>query len=117
MIKHMVMSKKIFFLLFLAVAVSGFWTCKKDNKAACSGAWASELSSEINAMSSAAQTYATNPTPANCNAYKQAAQAYLDALAPYGNCATLTGQDRVAWQNALDGAQTSVNSIDCSAAL
>lgn len=110
------MNKKIFFSLFLMVVVFGFWTCKKDNKTdACSGAWASELSSEVNAMSSAAQTYATSPTPANCNAYKQAAQAYLDALTPYGNCATLTGQDRVDWQNALNGAQQGLDALDCSA--
>jgi hypothetical protein len=118
MLKYTYMSKKIFFSLFLMVVVVGLWTCKKDsNTDTCSGAWASELSNEVNAMSAAAQTYATNPTPANCNAYKQAAQAYLDGLAPYGNCATLTGQDRVAWQNALDGAQASVNSLNCGAAL
>ena len=110
------MIKKIFFSLFLTIAVFGFWTCDKDddNKDnGCSAAWASELSNEANAMISAAQTYATNPTPANCNAYKAAAQAYLDALEPYGNCATLTGQDRVAWQNALDQAQQSVDSLQC----
>ena len=109
------MRKKIFFLLFLAVAVSGFWTCSKDSKDdSCSGAWASELTDEANAMISAAQDYAANPTPASCNAYKQAAQAYLDALEPYGNCATLTGQDRVDWQTAIDGAQDSVDALDCT---
>jgi hypothetical protein len=112
------MSKKIFFTLFLAFSVLGFWTCKKDSKTDnCSGAWASELSTQANAMINAAQVYGTNPTPANCNAYKQAAQAYLDALKPYGNCATLTGQDRVAWQNALDAAQQNVDALDCSALL
>lgn len=109
------MIKKIFFSLFLAIAVFGFWTCDKsnDNNDLCSGAWASELTNEANAMINAAQTYATNPTPANCNAYKQAAQDYLDALEPYGNCSTLTGQDKVDWQNAVDGAQQSVNSLTC----
>jgi hypothetical protein len=107
------MTKKIFFSLFLMVAVFGFWTCSKDNKAdACSGAWASELSNE--AKANAAQAYGTDPTPANCNAYKQATQAYLDALEPCGNCATLTGQDRVAWQNALDSAQQSVDNLNCT---
>ena len=111
------MSKKIFFSLFLMVAVFGFWTCNKDDDKTdtCSGAWASELSNEANAMISAAQTYGANPTPANCNAYKQAAQAYLDALEPYGNCAALTGQDRADWQAAFDAAQESVDELDCSA--
>lgn len=109
------MIRKIFFLLFLAVAVSGFWTCSKDSKDdSCSAAWASELTNEANAMINAAQVYGANPTPATCNAYKQAAQAYLDALEPYGNCATLTGQDRVAWQNALDSAQDSVDALNCT---
>jgi hypothetical protein len=112
------MSKKIFFTLFLAFTVLGSWTCKKDSKTGgCTGAWASELSTQINAMSNAATVYATDPTPANCNAYKQAAQTYLDALKPYGDCSTLTGQDKVAWQSALDNAQASVDAIDCSAAL
>jgi hypothetical protein len=110
------MSKKIFFFLFLTVAVFGFWTCDKDNNDTCSAAWGAELTNEINAMSNAAQVYASNPTTANCNAYKQAVQNYLDALEPYGNCATLTGQDRVAWQNALDDAQESVDNLDCSSA-
>jgi hypothetical protein len=110
------MSKKIFLPLFLMIAVFGFWTCNKDDDKTdlCSGAWASELSNEANAMINAAQAYATNPTPATCNAYKQAAQDYLDALEPYGNCATLTGQDRVEWQNAVDSAQESLDNLDCS---
>ena len=110
------MSKKIFFFLFLAVATAGLWSCKKDSKTdTCSGAWASELTNEVNAMSTAAQAYGTNPTPATCNAYKQAAQAYLNALTPYGNCATLTGQNRADWQAALDAAQQSIDDLDCSA--
>jgi hypothetical protein len=112
------MNKKIFFTLFLAISVLGLWTCKKDSKTdTCSGAWASELSSQINAMSDALTAYASNPTPATCNAYKQATQNYLDALAPYGNCATLTGQNRADWQAALDAAQASVDALDCSAAV
>lgn len=113
----LIIMRKIFFLVFLAVAVFGTWTCDKNNNGdPCSTAWASELSNEINAMSAAAQNYATNPTPANCNSYKSAMQNYLDALEPYGNCATLTGTDRTAWQNALNSAQQSVDALDCSSA-
>jgi hypothetical protein len=65
-------------------------------------------------MINAAQTFATNPTQATCNAYKQAAQAYLDALEPYGNCATLTGQNRTDWQNALDETQDAIDQMDCN---
>ena len=110
------MSKKIFFSLFLMIAVFGVWTCNKDDDKTdlCAGTWASELSDEANTMINAAQAYASNPTPATCNAYKQAAQAYVDALEPYGNCSALTGQDKVDWQNAVDDAQESLDALDCS---
>jgi cytochrome oxidase Cu insertion factor (SCO1/SenC/PrrC family) len=52
------MTKKIFFSLFLAVAVFGFWTCGDD-------------------------------------------------------CPTLTGQNKTDWQNALDNAQASIDSLVC----
>lgn len=110
------MAKKIIFILMLSVAGVAFWSCNKDkdNGDACSIAWSTELSDEINAMSAAAQAYGQNPSYENCMAYKNAAQAYLNALKPYGNCAALTGQDRVAWQNALDQAQQSVDELDCT---
>ena len=111
------MKSKIFFILFLAVVSVGSWNCKKDsdndNGDPCSINWASDLIDEINAMNVAAQTYIADPTYENCIAYKNAAQAYLDALEPYGNCAALTGQDRVAWQNAIDEAQESLNNLNC----
>jgi len=110
------MKSKIFFVLFLAVVSVGSWTCKKDNNDngdPCSINWASDLVDEINAMNAAAQTYIADPTYENCIAYKNAAQAYLDALEPYGNCAVLTGQDRVAWQNAIDEAQESLDNLNC----
>jgi len=110
------MSKNIFFISFLAIIFVGSWSCNKDdddNGNTCSTAWANELSVQITAMTDAAQAYSLDPTYENCIAYKAAAQAYVDALAPYGNCAALTGQARVAWQQALDDAQQSVNDIDC----
>lgn len=110
------MSRKIVFMLFLSMTVLGLWTCDKDNNngTPCSTAWASELANELEAMMNAAQAYGLNPTVANCNAYKEAAQDYVDALEPYGNCATLTGQDRVAWQNAVDNAQQELDNLTCS---
>jgi hypothetical protein len=109
------MRKKIFFLFFLMFAATSFWGCKDDNDAApCSAAWASEVVDEVNAMSAAAQAYALNPTSATCNAYKQAAQAYVDALEPYGNCSALTGQSRTDWQNTVNNAQQEINNLNCS---
>jgi hypothetical protein len=110
------MKNKIFFFTFLAVASFGLWTCgdKDDDGDGCSTAWANELTNEANAMINAAQVYAMNPTVANCNAYKAAAQDYLDALEPYGDCPALTGQNRTDWQNAFNEAQQDLNEVDCS---
>jgi beta-mannanase len=108
------MKRKIYTVLFLCFIVAGISSCKKNkDDAPCSVAWASELSAEMNAMATAAQAYATNPTTANCNAYKQAAQAYLNALSPYGDCTLLTGQQRIAWENALADAQESLDNMEC----
>ena len=109
------MKQKIFMTLFLGFIIAGISSCKNNEEkdAPCSVAWATELSDEMNAMSSAAQAYATDQSTANCNAYKQAAQDYLNALKPYGDCTLLTGQDRIAWENALADAQESLDDMDC----
>jgi len=109
------MSKNILFISFLAIIFVGSWSCNKDDDDGntCSTDWANELSVQITAMSDAAQVYAADPTYENCIAYKAAAQAYVDALAPYGNCTALTGQARVAWQQAVDDTQQAVNDMNC----
>jgi hypothetical protein len=107
------MKIKIYTVLFIVFIIAGISSCKKNEDVNCSVAWATELSDELNAIAAAAQVYATNPTTANCLAYKQAAQAYLNALKPFGECTLLTGQDRIAWENALAEAQESVDNIEC----
>jgi len=109
------MRKKFLFISILTIIAIGVLSCKDDivDNNDCSGAWANELSAEITAMSNAAQAYGTNPTTENCLAYKSAAQAYVNGLEPYGNCATLTGQNRIAWQNAIDEAKQDVEDFAC----
>jgi hypothetical protein len=109
------MKRKICMLLVLGFIIVGISSCKNNEEkdAPCTVAWSTELSAEINAMSAAAQAYAADQSPANCNAYKQSAQAYLNALRPYGDCTLLTGQQRIAWENALADAQESVDNMDC----
>lgn len=109
------MKRKIFTLLFLAIIIAGISSCKKNEEkdAPCTVAWATEVSDEANAMSTALQAYATDQSPANCNAYKQAAQAYLNALKPYGDCTLLTGQQRIALEKALSDTQESVDNMEC----
>ena len=87
------------------------FSCKKDDPVDCSVAWAIGLQNEINAISTATQAYMMDQSDANCNALKAAYQDYIDALRPYGDCATLTGQDRIEWQNALDEAEDNIDTI------
>jgi hypothetical protein len=111
------MKSKLAFVLLSMFICFGLTSCSKDDDSdsdPCSVFWTVGLSDEINAFSLAAQAYGTNPTLENCNAYKAAAQAYVNALSPYGDCASLTGQDRVSWQESLIDAQQSVNEITCT---
>lgn len=109
------MKQKAYLLFFLAFIIAGLSSCKNnaESDAPCSVAWTTELSVEINAMSAAAQAYAADQSVANCNAYKQAAQAYLNALRPYGDCTMLAGQQRIAWENSINDAQENVNNMNC----
>jgi len=111
------MNKKVLFALIMAFGIFGLAACSNDDDVTdepCSTAWSTEIQAEIEGMSLAAQTYASDPTPANCEAYRSAAQAYIDALKPYGNCATLTGQSRVQWEEAVAEAEADIAEMDCS---
>lgn len=85
-------------------------SCSKDGDGVvpCSAAWSTELNTEFTAITTAATTYAMDDSEANCNALKAAYQDYINAMKPYGNCATLTGQSRADWQKAIDEAEADV---------
>jgi hypothetical protein len=97
----------LFFVSVLAVS------CSKDGDglAPCSAAWATEVNAEWTAVISAATIYAQDETAANCNALKSAYQDYINAMKPFGNCATLTGQDRADWKQAVEDAEAEVATL------
>lgn len=103
------------FLLFLGTAV--FVGCNDDdndlNDGPCSVAWAVSVQDEASALANASQAYGQNATVQNCNNYKAAAQAYLDALEPYNNCTELTGTNKQDWQAAINAARESINNLNC----
>jgi len=99
---------RIVYVFFILVLLS----CSKDSDVVpCSAAWATDLQNEITDISTAVALYSADQSAANCTALKAAYQGYIEALKPYGNCATLTGQDRVSWQNALNEAEASIDEI------
>ena len=103
------MKKASFPLIAVIFSVMVLFSCKKET--ACSTAWATELQNELTAISTAFSVYAMDPSDANCTALKAAYQDYIDAMRPYGDCSTLTGQSRTDWQNALNDAEASIDTI------
>ena len=103
--------KKYFLLTICAFAISFSPSCK-DDKEECAQT-ASQLSDKITAMSNAAIAYGMNQTTANCNAYKSAAQAYINAAQPLANCPQLSASERAAYQQAINDAQDEINNLTC----
>ncbi|MBK9106905.1 MAG: hypothetical protein IPM92_00620 [Saprospiraceae bacterium] len=109
------MKTQLISILFLFSLAFVTFSCGDDKETTkpCSTAYADELQNEINALSAAAQAYGLNPNATTCLAYKNAAQAYVNALEPYGNCPGLTGQLRTDWEASLNAAKASVAAIQC----
>ena len=100
-----------FHLVYVLFGLLLLFSCKKEDVAPCSGAWATELSNEFTAIATAASNYSMDPSEANCNMMKAAYQDYIDALRPYGNCSTLTGTSRSEWQKAIDEAEADLDDL------
>jgi len=115
--KLVIMKYKLFLIPLFVLAIAAFSGCNKDDDdiddGPCSVAWTIAVQDEVSAMSAAAQTYAQNQTVENCNNYKTAAQAYINALEPYNNCAALSGTNKQEWQAAIESARQSINEMDC----
>ena len=111
------MSKRITFLAMMFLAFTVFVSCGNDDEpnesGICGTAWAVAIEDEAAAFSLALQAYASDPSTENCEAYKVALQAYIDALKPYGDCATLTGQQRADWEAAVAEAEAGIDDIEC----
>ncbi|NJK95437.1 MAG: hypothetical protein HC905_11460 [Bacteroidales bacterium] len=109
------MKTKLFYLLFVVI-LFGNESCKKDKESdpdLCATAWSVATQDELTAVINAAMTYGNTPTVANCNAYKSAYQAYINAMKTYENCSVLTGLTRTQWEEALEEAQEELNNFTC----
>ncbi len=105
-----VLTHQLFFIFCFTLLVT---SCSKDGDGItpCSVAWGTELQDELSAFATAGAAFGADPSDANCNAYKSALQDYINALKPYGNCATLAGQSRIAWQEAVAEAEADVATL------
>jgi len=111
------MKKRITFLALMILGMTAFVSCSDEEEVNdpgyCGTAWAVAVEDEANNLSLAAQAYASDQSSENCAAYKVAFQAYIDALKPYGDCTTLTGQQRANWETAIAEAEASIDGMEC----
>jgi hypothetical protein len=103
---------RLFYLLIIGTFLV-LSSCKdeKSDPDYCSTAWSTQVQDELNAVISAATTYASDQTTQNCNAYKAAYQNYIDAMEPFGNCTIWSAQDKTAWENAIDEARAEISTL------
>lgn len=103
-----------YFMAFISVGLIACGDDDDDGNVDCNSSFSiqAELQDEIDAFTDAAFAYGNNPTPENCEAYKDAAADYLEAAEALQDCANQVGQGQE-YQQALQAAQDSVDSIQC----
>jgi len=104
---------KIFQTLIIGLCIMSipfFSSCGDDDPDPCN--YFDEVQDELNAFNSATEAYIADPTnTTKCNAYKAAAQDYLHALEDEADC--VPAADQEAYDQSIDSAQASINSIQC----
>ena len=107
MMKNVSLNRAVFIFCIIAL-----FSCKKDDGLLpCSATWALDIQQEASAISAASAIYSADQSAANCTALKAAYQDYIDAMKPYGDCATLTGQERADWQQTLNEAEADLDTL------
>ncbi|MDT7829094.1 hypothetical protein RQM65_10500 [Pricia sp. S334] len=75
------------------------------------GNWAQEYSGELERYSNAATAYSQDPTESNCNDYKNAAKAYLDALESVYKCVPTASRSEI--KQSIDEAKADIDREGC----
>jgi hypothetical protein len=108
--------KNFFLLGFLAITLS-FAACGSDDDgnigpAFCNDqAFGEAVANATSSLSDAATLFANDPTTANCEAYRTAAQNYLDEIRRFEGCSIISARDD--FRESLREAQASVDMIMC----
>lgn len=104
--------KKILCFLII-ISFLGIEACKKDaiDPDFCGSAWATQVSTEVNALSNAAVAYSATPNTTTCNAYKTAYQNYLNAMEKFLDCSLWTSLQKTELENAIEEAQDDLDGL------
>lgn len=104
---------KCFFVVSsLVIVMSG--CSKSDKKVDCHSGFNlySVTENEVEAFSSAAIDYVSDPSTANCNRYRNALSSYVNALEKYEKCALEFGHIED-WKLFIQEARESINGLQC----
>ena len=100
---------KILFLSFFICVL--FIACGDDNGVDCtSQEFNGIINNEVQAVNDAGNAWALDPTQANCDAFKQAAQDYIDAIEDFGSC---NGISQTEYDQAVQAARAAADAIPC----
>jgi hypothetical protein len=107
---------KLFLIGCFAATMVVTTSCSKNNPLnplGCgNGTWALQVSDEAAAWGQAASAYSSDPSPANCTSYKNAANNYLNALEGVRGC--VAGVSQAEFNEAINEAKNEVDETDCS---
>ena len=101
-------------LSFLALSFCLFLSsCGSSAIAKCNSlGFAQEFQEEFTIISATSQAYSSDPTPENCEAFKDAYRSYIDVLASWEDCAIELNQE-ADWRESLEEARQDVEDIEC----
>lgn len=111
--------KNLFFYLFLFIALLSTAACGNDDNGddpmdpgpCTSFLYTERITAVFESLNATLLTYANDPSISNCEAYRDAAQEYLDALREFETCTFLANDAE--YQESVREAQQEVNDIDC----
>ena len=104
---------KNYLTIFTMIICFGMISCGDSNDAInCSTNFNQEFTLELNNISTAVQAFGVDQSTANCNALKDAYNAYLDGLETWEDCA-IEFNNVTEWNAAIDSARESINQLIC----
>lgn len=103
-----------YFILLAAICLFGGCSKSDDPKIDCQSGFNLHAltTTEVENFSNAAVEYSQDPTPANCNKYKKALSAYIDALDQYEKCALEYGSIEE-WRTSIREAREGIDDLQC----
>lgn len=105
-------STLVFVFTLLIFTISCGDSNDPSNPSGCSTEFAETFQDEIQTINTTTQNYANDPSTANCEAFKEAYQNYINALDSWEECANFYNQV-AQWEQAIDAAQLSIDNIVC----